>query len=234
MRRVSCAMAVLLAGWVLTGCAAPAGPAGAEPPRITARGTGTVTSTPDTLTVQLGVQTRADAAGPALQANNGLAAATMDALRTAGVAEPDLQTSQLAVNPTYDPNSGAVTGYEVTNQVRATLRDVARAGAVIDAAGAAAGDAIRVQQVEFSLADESEPRSRARADAVRRAQQQARQLAEAAGVRLGPVRSITEMPAAAPPTPYQRDAAAAEAAVPILAGTQELRVDVEIVYDIAS
>ena len=106
------------------------------------------------------MQTRARAAQEALDANSRLATATIDALRAAGVAEPDLRTSQLSVSPTQDPTTGRVTGYEVSNLLTATLRDVGRAGAVIDAAGAAAGDAIRVQQLEFSVADDGAPRPR--------------------------------------------------------------------------
>jgi uncharacterized protein YggE len=224
---------VLLVAALSSGCAAPAaGPAPSSPPALTARGTGTVTSTPDRLTVVLGVQNRGRAAQEALDANNRLATATIEALRAAGVAETDLRTSQLSVFPTQDPTTGRITGYEVNNLVTATLRDIGRAGSVIDAAGAAAGDAIRVQQLEFSVADDSAPRAQARADAVRKAQEQARQLADAAGVALGAVRSITEN-AAEPPVPYERDSrAAAQAAVPILPGTQELRVGVEIVYEI--
>lgn len=223
---------LLLVAFVLTGCTvATAPPTPVEPPGITARGIGTVSSKPDTLTVEIGVQTRGRAAQEALDANSRLATSTIDALRAAGVAEADLRTSQLSISPTQDPNSGRITGYEVSNLLTATLRDIERAGAVIDAAGGAAGDAIRVQQLAFSIADDSAPRAEARADAVRKAQEQARQLADAAGVALGPIRSITEV-AADPPNPYARDSAAAQAAVPILPGTQELRVGVEIVHEI--
>lgn len=231
MRLILPVAAVLLVPFVLTGCAAAAPPTPAEPPGITARGIGTVSSKPDTLTVEIGVQTRGRAAQEALDANSRLATSTIDALRAAGVAETDLRTSQLSISPTQDPNSGRITGYEVSNLLTATLRDIGRAGAVIDAAGAAAGDAIRVQQLAFSIADDSTPRAEARADAVRKAQEQARQLADAAGVALGPIRSITEV-AADPPNPYAQDREAAQASVPILPGTQELRVAVQIVHEI--
>jgi uncharacterized protein YggE len=112
------------------------------------------------------------------------------------------------------------------------LRDIAAAGAVIDQAAAAAGDAIRVQQIEFSVADESAARAQARADAVRRALAQAQQLAEAAGVELGPVRSIVEL-AGEPPVPYRAEADIAQQAVPLEPGTQELAVTVEVVHGIA-
>jgi uncharacterized protein len=225
---------LLLATLLLAGCSSPPTPAPppGNPPGLTARGIGTVNSTPDRLTVVLGVQNRGRAAQETLDANSRLATATIDALRAAGVADADLRTSQLSVSPTQDPTTGRVTGYEVSNLLTATLRDIGRAGSVIDAAGAAAGDAVRVQQLEFSVADDSAPRAQARADAVRKAQEQARQLAEAAGVTLGTVRSITET-RPDPGNPYERDArSAAQAAVPILPGTQELQVAVEIVYDI--
>jgi uncharacterized protein YggE len=149
------------------------------------------------------------------------------------VAPADIRTSQLTVHPTTAPESGRITGYEVSNQVTATLHDIAAAGALIDQAAAAAGDAIRVQSIQFSVADESAARAEARADAVRRALAQARQLADAAGVGLGPVRSIVELAGEQPPVPYMADAARAQAAVPIQPGTQELAVTVEVVHDIA-
>jgi uncharacterized protein YggE len=223
-----------LAALALTGCtsatAAPPGPA--EPPGITARATGTVVAAPDTATVVLGVQTRDRTATAALTANSERAAAVIGVLQGAGVAPADIRTSQLAVYPTTAPESGRITGYEVSNQVTATLRDVAAAGAVIDQAAAAAGDAIRVQQIEFSVADEGAARAEARADAVRRALAQARQLAEAAGVGLGPVRSIVEL-GGEPPVPYRAEADLARAAVPLQPGTQELAVTVEVVHGIA-
>jgi uncharacterized protein YggE len=223
-----------LAALALTGCtsAAAARPGPTEPPGITARATGTVVAAPDTATVVLGVQTRDRSATAALDANSERAAAVIGVLQGAGVAPADIRTSQLAVRPTTAPETGRITGYEVSNQVTATLRDIAAAGAVIDQAATAAGDAIRVENIEFSVADESAARAEARADAVRRALAQAQQLAEAAGVELGPVRSIVEL-AGEPPAPYRAEADVARQAVPLEPGTQELRVTVEVVHGIA-
>jgi uncharacterized protein YggE len=233
MRHASLTL-LALAAFALTGCttaaAAPPGPA--EPPGITARATGTVVAMPDTATVVLGVQTRDRSATAALTANSEQAAAVIGVLEGAGVAPADIRTSRLTVYPTTAPESGRITGYEVSNQVTATLRDIAAAGAVIDQAAAAAGDAIRVQQIEFSVADESAARAQARADAVRRALAQAQQLAEAAGVELGPVRSIVEL-VGEQPVPYRADADVAQQAVPLQPGTQELAVTVEVVHGIA-
>ncbi len=233
-RGLSGVVVMALAALALAGCAEPAASTSAGPtnfPGITTRGVGTVTRTPDTVTIVIGVQTRAPSAKSALDANTEKATALINVLKSKGVAAADLQTSQLSVNPTSDPASGRITGYEVTNQVTATLRDIGGAGALIDAAGAAAGDAIRLQQLSFSIADGSAARAQARTDAVRQAQAHAKQMADAAGVTLGRIRSITEV-TASPPGPFSRDSAVAAAPVPIEPGTQELTVMVELVYAI--
>ena len=226
-------LATAAAVLALAGCAAPtptAGPTGSAPvPGISARGVGTVTGTPDTLTVVLGVSTRGPAAVGALQDNTVQATALIEVLRGSGVAEEDLRTSGLSIYPTYS-DTGRVTGYEVSNQVTATLRDLAGAGVLIDAAAQAAGDAVRVQQISFSLDDDAEQRAAARADAVRRAEAQIAQMAEAAGVSPGGLLSITEQPVDAP-QPYAAGEAFAQdaASVPLLPGTQEISVAVEVV-----
>ncbi len=201
---------------------------------ITAQATGTVTGTPDVVTISLGVSTTSASAQSALDENNRLATDLIAVIKDSGVAPEDLQTSQLSINPSYD-DKGAVTGYQVNNMVTATLRDITKAGALIDAAGKAAGDAVRVQQLAFSIDDDSTLRANARADAVRRAQAQAQQLAEAAGVALGPLHSITEAPlnnSRVYAAEMVTDAAAG--AVPIEAGSQELTVSVQVVFEIGS
>jgi uncharacterized protein len=159
----------------------------------------------------------------------------INVIKEKGVAPEDLQTSQLSIYPSYD-DKGAVTGYQVSNMVTAKLRDIAGAGALIDAAGQAAGDAVRVQQLAFSIDDDSDLRANARADAVRRAQAQAKQMADAAGIALGPIHSITESTTSNPviyPQAAMASQDAAAGAVPIEAGSQELRVSVQVVYEIA-
>lgn len=200
---------------------------------ITAQGIGTVSGTPDVVTIRLGVETRSASAQEALDENNRLANDVITVIKERGVAPEDLQTSQLTISPSYD-DKGTITGYQVTNMVTAKLRDIAGAGGLIDAVGAAAGDAVRVQQIAFSIDDDSGLRADARTRAVQRAQAQAQQMADAAGVALGPLHAITEAPASGP-TPYVETFAAAGAdagSVPIEAGSQELSVVVQVVYEI--
>jgi uncharacterized protein len=237
MRRIAALpVAAALAGaLMLAGCASGGTPelGRPAPPSITTRGVGTVAGTPDTLRVVLGVQTRAPSAADALADNNTRATGLLDVLRGRGVADRDLRTSGLSISPTFDTD-GRITGYEVANEVTATLRDVAGAGALIDAAAQAAGDAVRVQQIAFGIDDDARPRAEARADAVRQAVTQARQLADAAEVGLGPILSITEVTDARPPVPAARMDAAAQAAVPIEPGTQDVSVSVEVVHAVAT
>jgi uncharacterized protein len=235
MKRGLCGVVVLALGaCLLAGCAdgdqASAGPAG--PHGITSRGVGTVTMTPDIVTIVIGVQTRGPSARAALDDNTGKAIALINVLKSHGVAPADLQTSQLSVNPTYDPATGRITGYEVTNQVTANVHDVGAAGGLIDAAGAAAGDAVRLQQLSFSVGDDSASRAQARADAVRQAQAHAKQMADAAGVRLGRIYSINEVSATQPGPLGREGSPAAAAPVPIEPGSQKLIVMVDAVYAI--
>jgi len=230
------ACAVLPGAVLLGGCADAAAPelGRPAPPSITTRGVGTVRGTPDTLTVSLGVQTRAASAADALAENTTRTTGLLDVLRRRGVADADLRTSRLSIDPTYDQNGG-ITGYAVTNEVTATLRDIAGAGALVDAAAQATGDAARVDRIAFAIDDDAEPRARARGDAVRQAVTQARQLADAANVTLGPILSITEVTAGEPPQPAARDSAvAASAAVPIQPGTQDVSVTVEVVHAVGT
>ena len=203
---------------------------------IATRGVGKVSGTPDTLTVMIGVSTHDSNAKAALDANNSKAAALIDLLRRNGVAAKDLQTAQLSINPTYDDKSATITGYQVDDVVQATLHSIARAGALLDAAAGIAGNAVRVQQIAFSVGDDSALRAQARSQAVTQAKAQAAQIATAAGVSLGRIRSITEQVDAGNPINYDMRAAAAgspDSSVPLQAGQQELTISVDIVYDIS-
>ena len=202
---------------------------------ITTRGVGKASGTPDTLTMMIGVSTRDASAKAALDANNAKAAALIDLLRKNGVAAKDLQTRQLTINPTYNDKSGSISGYQVDNVVHARLHDIARAGALLDAAASAVGNAVRVQQIAFSIDDDSALRAQARSQAVSQAKAQAAQIAKAAGVSLGRIRSIVESVDAGYPISYDMGTAAAAGsmAVPLQAGQQELTISVEIIYDIS-
>jgi uncharacterized protein YggE len=204
----------------------------AETRVVSTRGLGTVTGTPDTLDLVLGVEVSAPTAAAALSADNAKAAGLIASLTKGGVAKKDIQTADLSISPTYAPKSQQVTGYQVSNTVRATFHNLTTAGAVIDAAAAAAGDAIRVQQVSFSIDDDSALLAKARVMAVQQAKTQASAMAQAAGVALGAVQSIAEVTTGYSPTTYSATASAAASPVPLEAGSQQLSVSVDVSYSL--
>lgn len=225
------AAAVLLAG-----CSSGVARSGEkDSPSITARGIGRVTGIPDTVVVTLGVESQGAEASQALSGNNERTNALIEILKQAGVAEEDIRTSQFSIFPRYDNEGRSITGYMVTNLLTARVSDSTDAGAIIDAAAAAAGNDVRVQSVMFEIDDKGSLYADARADAVAQARAQARQLADAAGVDLGGVRSIIESSISSPPIPFpmpRTDAFSAEAGVPLQPGSEELTLEVEVIFEI--
>src|SRR6266567_6781984 len=201
--------------------------------KITVTGTGTVTGRPDQLVLSMGVQTSASSVSTALRQANEAASRVIGALRSAGVRKPDIATSGLSVQPDYRDGSPQPAGYAVSEQMTATLRDLARAGSQIEAAVRAGGDATTVNGVSLNLTDTGSLLARARAAAVRDAQSKAGQFARALGSRLGAVLSVSDQSAA---TPYPENFAAASfksaSPVPVSPGRQQVSVQITIVYAI--
>lgn len=216
----------------LTAATTPA----ANGPTVNVSGHGVVEATPDVMTVTMGVQTSDPSAQAALQRNNDRANALITALEAQGVAARDIQTVDLNVSPNFDKNFH-VTGYSASNTVSAKLRNLAKAGEVIDAAALTVGQDVRLQGVTFSIDNTSAGLAKARADAVKDALAQAKEFAAAAGVKLGSIKTIDDTGSnVSQPQTYNQGfmASAANLAVPIEAGTQQLSVDVVVVYNIAS
>ncbi len=253
-RRWRILAALGVAALVLSGCTGSTGIGSDQgPPSITARGVGEVTGVPDTVIVVLGVETQAAQAADALASNNESSAAVIDELKSAGVADEDIQTSQFSISPVFGEDRqvapdlpippppgprGDIVGYTVTNLVTARISTDANAGDIIDAAAEAAGDDIRVQSVRFEIDDKSGLYAEARADAVERAREQAEQLAEAAGVELGDVRSITEESTGGfPPMPraeFDQALGGGAGGPGFEPGSEELTLQVEVVYEISN
>jgi uncharacterized protein YggE len=205
-------------------------------PTINVAGHGKVEGTPDVMTVTMGVQTIDPSAQAALQRNNQHATALIAALKARGVAAKDIQTVDLNVSPNFDKNFH-VTGYSASNTVTAKLRDLAKAGEVIDAAALTAGEDVRLQGVSFSIDNTSALVAKARADAIKDALAQGKQLASAAQVTLGPIRTIDDTGTRLPQPQYAFGASSARQAAADIAvepGSQELSVDVTVVFDITS
>jgi len=199
--------------------------------RITVTGSGTVTGTPNQLTLTMGVQVNGASVASALQQANQAVRRVTAALRARGVAAADIQTSGLYIQPNYQSGSQTSSGYGVSESLTATLTRIAAAGGQITAAVHAGGNATTVSGVSLNLTDDSRLLATARARAVADARVKAAQYAHALGQPLGPVISITDQSSSwSPPVPMAASGSAAKSAVPISPGSQQLSVSVTAVY----
>jgi uncharacterized protein YggE len=209
---------------------------GSSAPRtVTVSASGTASGTPDTAVVQLGVQTQAAKANDALDLANENAQQLLDALKVSGVEKKDITTTNVSLYPQYSNDGKTITGYQASNTVMVKIRDVAKTGAIMDAAAGVVGDEITLQGVSFVIDDTGALRDAARQDAVGKAKAQADQLAAAAGLEVGKVLALTEgSTGSVPPMPYAEAAGGARdaASVPIEPGQQELDVSVTVVYEL--
>lgn len=209
-----------------------------KPAQIYVSGQGTSSRVPNQAVVMAGVVTNAPTASEAMRANAAKMNAVFDQLKSVGIKQRDIQTSQLSLQPQYDykgrgSKSGEpnIIGYEARNTVSARTDDIENAGKLIDAVISAGVN--NINGINFSIKDDKAARSEARAAAVKDARAKAEQLASAAGVRLGRVLEIREGGGQHQPRPMMMARGmAAESATPIAAGEQQVSVQVSISYAI--
>jgi uncharacterized protein YggE len=206
---------------------------------ISVSGEGRASAAPDMAVLGLGVSAKAATVKAASsQAQEGMSD-LLDSLEDNGVEEKDIQTSQFSIYPEYDYRNDEriLTGYRVSHMVQVKVRDIDKAGEVIDDAVEAGGDLLQVQSISFTIDDTTALRSDARQVAVADAQAKAEELGSLAGVSLGKPTYITEsMSTPYVPQPYfDRGVGYAmeEAAVTqISPGELEVVVSVYITYAI--
>jgi uncharacterized protein YggE len=198
---------------------------------INVSGSGEVTGVPDTLSVDLGVSVLGATVSEAATTAATQADAVISAFVAGGVERSDITTTNYAVYPEYDYRSTGqhLLGYRVTNTVRAEIRDIAEAGAILDSAVAAGGDSTQVNGVSFSIEDDAEMIEAAREAAWSDAFAKAEQLAELSGQTLGNAVSIDEI-VSSPEMPYYYDAALAaeDRSTPIEPGLSTVTVNLQI------
>jgi uncharacterized protein YggE len=209
----------------------PAGGAADEPKDgITVTGTGQVSAVPDEAEFSLGVTTKGQTARDALTANSAQMRRLIEALKTAGVAEREIRTQDVSVGPAYD-GSGKVGGFSARNSVSVHIRDLNRAGAILDAASRAGANEIYGPMLTRSDRDALE--ARALKDAVANARERAEALAEAAGVSLGEVAAISDQSEPDGPMYATAARAAEDANVPIERGREEITAVVTVTFGIS-
>jgi uncharacterized protein YggE len=206
------------------------------PRSINVTGEGKVYITPDIANVMIGVHTEGKDAAAAVAANNAQSQKVADALKTFKIDPKDIQTTNISIYPQQQTdNTGKPLGinYVVDNTVYVTLRDISKLGDMLDAVVKAGANTIN--SVQFDVADRSAALTQARTAAVKDAQSQAQELANAAGATLGDVRTLSTYGVTPPVPMYDVKAAAGVgggSSVPVSAGQLVIVVDVNAVYDI--
>jgi uncharacterized protein YggE len=193
---------------------------------------------PDQATITLGVSVQAPTAAAAMADNRARMNATIAALKAQGIAERDIQTSSLNLNPqyVYEQNKPQrLTGYQASNDVTITVRDLGKLGQVVDAVVAAGAN--QINGIAFGLANPRAAEDAARRAAVQALTAKAALYAEATGTRVVRLVNLSEGGGYTPqpPRPMYRMAAALAEAVPtpVAPGELTVRIDVTGLYEAA-
>jgi uncharacterized protein len=196
---------------------------------------GEASRAPDIATLSAGVVTQAADAQAATRANAEQMERVMAAVRRAGIAERDVQTSGVNVHPQYQHVRDAaptISGYQASNTVNIKVRDIARLGQVMDAL--VASGANQVHGPGFDIDDRDAVQDEARRAALEKAQARASMYAQALGLRVRRIVSISEGGGMGPPMPMMAMARAdkAESSTPIAPGESTLGVSLDIVFEL--
>lgn len=196
---------------------------------------GEAAATPDMATVGFGVQTQAKTAAEALRLNNVRMNAVMAALKAAGIAAKDIQTSSLNLSPQYTYGNNVppvLNGYQAQDMVSVRVNDLAQTGAVIDSVVKAGIN--QIDSITFGLKDESAALDIARRNAVATLSQRAGLYAGASGMHLTRLVSLQEgAPQEIGPRPVFAMAKMAGATdkTPVSEGELHLSVTVSATYE---
>jgi uncharacterized protein YggE len=219
---------------LLTAFAFAAAPAHAQMqdyPSVTVTGEASLNVAPDRAIVRAGVSSNGKTAREAMTANNKAMSAVLLALKEQGIADADVQTSRLSLDAIRSKDSQQpVSGFQATNGVSVTLRDIGKVGDILDKLVSAGANSIG--GIEFVVSDYSKLLDRIRADALADAKRKAEIYVQAAGVGLGRPITISEEGAPARPMMRRMAAPAAGAAVPISAGEEAISVTVIVSYEL--
>jgi len=239
LRPLLLATALTLSAIAMTAFAQAAAPA------VHAPGDGTLLSVsaqaearrvPDVATVSAGVVTQAADANAAMRANATQMDKVMAAIRAAGIAERDIQTSGVNLNPQYryvDNQAPEITGYQASNTVNLKVRDIARLGKVLDAL--VASGANQVNGPSFEIDQPEAAYDEARRGALEKAQARAAMYAKTLGLRVRRIVSISEGGGFQPPMPVPMMAMArgkAEADTAVSPGETTLAANLDVVFEL--
>lgn len=193
--------------------------------------TGRTTRVPDIATIRAGVVTQNATAATALADNSARMGRVLAALKKAGVADRDVQTANIGLQPQYryvQNEAPVITGYQASNSVSIRFRDIARSGSILDVL--AGQGANQIDGPNLSIDKPEAAMDEARIDAIAKARARAALYAKAAGLSVSRILSISESGDFAPPMPVMMMArvAAPESDTKIAAGEQDVTMTVSV------
>ena len=175
--------------------------------------------------------TQGTTAAQALAANSGLARKVIAAVKGAGVSGADVQTESVSLSPSFSDDGSTIVGYTATNSVSATVRELGKAGSLVDAAVSAGAN--QVSGPSLVRSDQDALYREALRAAVANARAKAQALAGASGLSLGSVRSVVEGSATPQPEAFTKATGDATAETPIEPGTQTIEATVTVEFAVA-
>jgi len=226
----------------LTGCGTPIAPAASSATDLSRRtitvvGEGSASAKPDVAHTTIGVQVTAATAADAAKQNNDKMNAVIAKIKSLGVADKDIQTTNYSITPVHNTGKGSVNdivGYQVSNNVALTIRDLDKVGAILDQVTQAGAN--NVYGISFAVDDTTKMQSDARAKAMADAQKRGDELARLAGATRGDVLVISEVIQSNPvplfAAPAALSARAADSEPSIESGELSLKMRVQVVYAI--
>jgi uncharacterized protein YggE len=204
------------------------------PRTLSVTGAGAVQSVPDMADITIGVTNVAPTARAALDVNNAQTRKVFAFLQSAGVAARDMQSTNLSVSPQYrnrlpnDSGRPEIIGYMVNNNLRVAVRKLDTFGSILD--GVVTAGANNINGIRFDVSERTSLAREATANAVKDAIAQATSIANAAGVKLGPILSISQSVGHRPPQAFLARSASQD--VPIAAGELSIGASASIVFEI--
>ena len=240
LRTLALALA-LAAGTPMTACAQPQTATGYAMPAdgtlLSVSAEASAKRVPDVATISTGVVTQAADANAAMRANAVQMDKVMAAIKAAGIGERDVQTSGINLNPQYKYVENAppsIVGYQASNTVNVKVRDLSKLGKVLDAFVEQGANQVNGPSFEVDKPDEAY--DEARVAALKKAQARAQTYADALGLKVRRIVSISEGGASFPrPMPMMR-AMAADAGfakeTSVSPGETTLSVNIDVVFEL--
>lgn len=191
---------------------------------------------PDVATISTGVVTQAADANAAMRANATQMDKVMAAIRAAGIGERDIQTSGISLNPNYkyaENQPPTIIGYQASNTVNVKVRDLSKLGKVLDTFVAQGANQVNGPNFEVDKPDEAY--DEARIAAIKKAQARAQTYADALGLKVRRMVSISEGGASFPrPMPMLRAMAAdaMQKETSVAPGESTLSVSIDVVFEL--